>query len=59
MTHDSHQTGDERDGRHWRMSEFVGLIFFLVAAAVILPLVRDSYILQDVWVAICGVIGLD
>ncbi|WP_193180773.1 hypothetical protein [Nisaea sediminum] len=44
--------------RPWRMAEFLGLVFFLLVAAAVLPMVRDSYILQDVWVAICGAIGL-
>jgi hypothetical protein len=48
------------DGRRpWRQAEFLCLVFFLLAAAAVLPMFRDSYILQDVWVAICGVIGLN
>ncbi|MBO6558936.1 MAG: hypothetical protein JJ959_00265 [Nisaea sp.] len=58
MTQDRSEQGN--DGRRpWRLAEFLGLVFFLLAAAAVLPMVRDSYILQDVWVAICGVIGLN
>ncbi|UUX50084.1 hypothetical protein NUH88_22200 [Nisaea acidiphila] len=59
MTDDQNGTEEEGERRRWRVSEFIGLGFFLLAAAAILPLVRDSYILQDVWVAVCGAIGLN
>jgi len=58
MTDDRRMDGSN-GRRRWHLAEFFGLIFFLLVAAAVLPMVRDSYILQDVWVAICGVIGLN
>ena len=51
----------ENDGgrRKWRPADFLGLLFFLALSAAVLPFVRDSYILQDVWLAICGALGID
>ncbi|WP_420405052.1 hypothetical protein [Nisaea sp.] len=58
MTEDRSENGNN-GRRRWRLAEFLGLVFFLLVAAAVLPMVRDSYILQDVWVAICGAIGLN
>lgn len=51
--------GEEGGTPRWRVGEFVGLLVFLALAAAVLPFVRDAYIIQDVWLAICGAIGLD
>ena len=47
------------ESRRWRSAEFAGLIVFLLICMAVLPFVRDSYIFQDVWVALCGAIGIN
>ena len=59
MTHHGDETGTEQEPRRWRSSEFIGLVAFLLICVAVLPFVRDSYILQDVWVALCGAIGIN
>ena len=59
MTHHGDETGRGQEPRRWRRSEFIGLVVFLLICVAVLPFVRDSYILQDVWVALCGAIGIN
>ncbi|WP_193170844.1 hypothetical protein [Nisaea nitritireducens] len=53
------RTGTEQEPRRWRSAEFVGLVVFILICVAVLPFVRDSYILQDVWVSLCGAIGIN
>lgn len=59
MVQHEDRTGTEREPRRWRSSEFMGLVVFLLICVAVLPFVRDSYIFQDVWVALCGAIGIN
>ncbi|MEO9899480.1 hypothetical protein [Nisaea sp.] len=59
MVQHGDRTGIEQEPRRWRSSEFIGLVAFLLICVAVLPFVRDSYILQDVWVALCGAIGIN
>lgn len=52
------ETEQEQARRRWRPADFIGLLVFLLICAAVLPMVRDSYLLQDVWITICGAIGL-
>lgn len=53
------RTVTEQEPRRWRRAEFVGLVVFLLICVAVLPFVRDSYILQDVWISLCGAIGIN
>lgn len=59
MIHHGDKTGTELEPRRWRSAEFVGLVVFILICVAVLPFVRDSYILQDVWVSLCGAIGIN
>ena len=55
----ANRTGTEQEPRRWRSVEFVGLFVFLLICVSVLPFVRNSYILQNVWVSLCGAIGIN
>jgi len=59
MIQNEDRSGPEQEPRRWRGAEFAGLVVFLLICVAVLPFARDSYILQDVWVALCGAIGIN
>lgn len=39
-------------------AEWIGLAVFAVAGLLALPLVRDAVMIQQIWMTLCGVVGL-